>query len=198
MQSNRIRSTIVWEIIKIKLKSVTNMNCSGTITDDPSYLQTKMVLQMPCMSKLLNTCQGGLSHIEMEPFFTHRPEAHPGARCAYTWPAEFDADPTGELCNEKKSTSSDCTHVRYSWNQFRCFPFCLNVVCFLLFALALLGATSLSSHMGTSWNLSKISSGLLPLGRWIYWCNNCYNTPLPVKSRINFTLIFHCLAGKCF
>ncbi|KAL7529590.1 hypothetical protein ACHAWF_003041 [Thalassiosira exigua] len=110
-RSNRRRSNIVWEVMMEQLRNSSGTDCDGAlIKDDPSNPQTAAALQTSCITKLLNTCRGGLQHLEMDPFLTHRPDAHPGARCAKVFPAELAADPTGEKCDVAKDTTSDCTH----------------------------------------------------------------------------------------
>jgi len=112
LQLNRIRSDVVWEVMIDKLADATGADCPEDVrvTDDPSYATTSATLKSACMSRVLDTCRGGVSHMEMDPFFRDRPEAHPGTRCARTFPAQLAADPTGELCDEGKYTTSDCTH----------------------------------------------------------------------------------------
>lgn len=83
---------------------------SSFYINDPSDPDTWSALETECMSRLLNTCKGGISHIEMDPFFLHRPEAHPGSRCSYVYPGQFGDDPNGAKC-AGKSWGTDCTHV---------------------------------------------------------------------------------------
>ncbi len=114
--SNRRRSEAVWGVLIAQLSNrmEQDLKCpkNFSVPNDPSYSETKFALNMPCMSEMLNTCKGGVTHLEVEPFLTHRPEAHPGARCAYVWPVEYANDPDGEKCDPKRNMGTDCTHVR--------------------------------------------------------------------------------------
>jgi hypothetical protein len=114
--SNRLRSETVWGVLieQLSKRVDPNLKCPSNVSvpNDPSYSETKSILNMPCMSEMLNTCKRGVTHLEVEPFLTNRPEAHPGSRCAYTWPMEFVNDPDGEKCDPDRSMRTDCTHVR--------------------------------------------------------------------------------------
>ena len=79
-----------------ELANMTGMDCA---TNDAE-----------CMSMLLETSRGGMTHMEIDHFLTHRPDAHPGTLCMYVWPVQYSSDPKGKNC----TMSNDCTHVSCS------------------------------------------------------------------------------------
>ena len=56
-----------------------------SVSEDPSYFKTKATFHIPCLSGM-NTCKGGISHLEVEPFWIDRHDTHPGSRCYYAGP----------------------------------------------------------------------------------------------------------------
>ena len=83
------------------------------LLDDPSIVQTKATLQTPCMAQL-DTCKGGMTHLEVEPFLIQRSDTHPGSRCTNVFQAQLAKDPTGEKCDMDKNYKTDCTHHCWS------------------------------------------------------------------------------------
>jgi hypothetical protein len=80
------------------------------IPNNPSHQETNAVLNTPCITEMLNTCNGGISHLEVEQFLLDRLDVHPGTRCVYTWSSKHQDDPYGEKCDPKVHTKTDYTH----------------------------------------------------------------------------------------
>lgn len=114
-RSNRRRTDVVWNVMIQKLlENKTDCVVDDIVLDDPSSAQTKATLQTPCIAHLVDTCKGGITHLEVEPFLTQRSDAHPGSRCRYAHPAQLAKDPTGENCDMNKNYNTDCTHHCWS------------------------------------------------------------------------------------